>query len=217
MSGSGSSGPEKAKQSSVSCAMTRSLTVAGATGTACLSSRSAIASISLRSTTGTRACGNALSEATATMCGSSGWISGLPLAMRWISSLGKASRLKPSTSTRSTGDILPTSAGRSHSGCSRSSCRMAQRLADEMITSVAPAARWKKLILAGLVEVEAVMGVLERGHADAARDQARNELLDQRGFARPAPAGETDNAHVPLIAPYSKTPGREAGRFLIGV
>src|SRR6185437_10456007 len=111
------------------------------TGTACLSNKSAIASISLRSTTGTRAAGKALSEATATMCGSSGCISGLPLATRWISSLGKASRLKPSTSTRSTGDILPTSAARSHSGSSRNSCRIAQRLAEEMITSVAPAAR----------------------------------------------------------------------------
>ena len=114
-----------------------------------MSNKSAIASISLRSTTGTLACGNALSEATATICGSSGWISGLPLAMRWISSLGKASRLKPSTSTRSTGDILPTRAAMSHSGCSRSSCKMAQRLAEEMITSVAPAVRWKKLSLPG--------------------------------------------------------------------
>src|ERR1700688_1103768 len=48
-----------------------------------------------------------------------------------------------------------------------------------------------------------MMGVLERGHTDAARNQARNQLGNQRGFARAAPAGETDNAHG---SPYSKTP-----------
>jgi len=65
-------------------------------------------------------------------------------------------------------------------------------------------------ILAGLVEVEAVMGVLERGYADAARNQARNELGDQCGFARPASAGETDDAHGFLIA---KRPAARPGVF----
>src|SRR5450755_2753907 len=65
-------------------------------------------------------------------------------------------------------------------------------------------------ILAGLVEVETVMGVLERGYADAARDQARNELGDQRGFARPTPAGETDDTHGFLIA---KRPAARPGVF----
>src|SRR4029077_6724638 len=122
---------------------------AAPTATARLSNRSAMASMSLRSITGTFACANAMSDAIATICGSSGRMSGLPLASREIFSLGKASRLNPSTSTRSTGDIFATRPRRSHSGSSRSSCRMAQRVADEMITSVAPAARWKNESLPG--------------------------------------------------------------------
>ena len=50
----------------------RAVAAAELTGTACLSKRSAIASISLRSTTGRFVFGKATSEATATMCGSSG-------------------------------------------------------------------------------------------------------------------------------------------------
>ena len=68
----------------------------------------------------------------------------------------------------------------------------------------------EEAVLAGLVEVETVMGVLERGYADAARDQARDELLDQSGFARPTPAGETDDAHGSLIA---KRPAARPGVF----
>src|SRR5262245_322392 len=45
---------------------------AAPTGAARFSNSSAIASTSLRSMTGTFACGNAMSEAIATMCGSSG-------------------------------------------------------------------------------------------------------------------------------------------------
>ena len=63
-------------------------------------------------------------------------------------------------------------------------------------------------VLARLVEVEAVMRVLDRRHPAAARDQARQRLGDQRGLARAAPAGESDDAHGLchglLIA---KTPG----------
>ena len=55
-------------------------------------------------------------------------------------------------------------------------------------------------ILARLIEVEAVMRMLERGHPQAPRDQARQRLGDQRGLARSAPAGEADDAHGVLIA-----------------
>ena len=91
----GSSGPENAKQSSVSCAITRSASrrPAGRNGAACWISRSTIRSMSSRSTTGTCAFGSGVSEAMATMCGSAGCSSGLPLALRWTSSFGKASRL----------------------------------------------------------------------------------------------------------------------------
>src|SRR5262249_52121401 len=53
-----------------------------ATGTARASIRSATASTSSSATTGTRACGTGASDATATMCGSSGWSDGLPTAAR---------------------------------------------------------------------------------------------------------------------------------------
>src|SRR6185437_16345706 len=41
-----------------------------------------------------------------------------------------------------------------------------------------------------------MMRMLERPHAHAARGQARDRLGDQRGLARPAPAGKPDDAHV---------------------
>src|SRR5262249_11795679 len=78
----------------------QALRIAAATlcnGAACCNSTSAMVDTSSRPTTGTLACGNAMSEAIATICGSSGAMSGLPFAARWISSFGKASRLKPST------------------------------------------------------------------------------------------------------------------------
>src|SRR4029077_18073893 len=55
-------------------------------------------------------------------------------------------------------------------------------------------------ILARLIQIETVIGVLERGRFDSARDQARNQLGNTRGFAQAAPTGETDNSHGPLIA-----------------
>ena len=48
---------------------------------------------------------------------------------------------------------------------------------------------------ARLIEVETVMGMLERGNATAASDQARQHLGDERRLAGSAPAGEADDAH----------------------
>ncbi len=56
--------------------------IAASIGTACFKSRSQMTSISFRSTTGTFACGSATSAAIATMRGSSGCSSGLPLSLR---------------------------------------------------------------------------------------------------------------------------------------
>ena len=53
-----------------------------AIGAACRIRMSTIRSTSSRSRTGTRACGNGASDATATIAGSSGWSSGLPSAAR---------------------------------------------------------------------------------------------------------------------------------------
>src|SRR6185503_13774747 len=61
-------------------------------------------------------------------------------------------------------------------------------------------------VLARLVEVEAVMRVLERRDAQAPRRQTRNELRDQGGFAGTAPAGQADDAHAAYIGRFTTSP-----------
>src|SRR6266567_3914536 len=53
-------------------------------------------------------------------------------------------------------------------------------------------------ILAGLVDVEGVVGVLERRHSKTTRNDAWDHFGNERGLARAAPAGEADNAHAAL-------------------
>jgi hypothetical protein len=53
-------------------------------------------------------------------------------------------------------------------------------------------------ILARLIDVKAVMGVLERRYLQATRDQSRDDLAQQSCLAGAAPAGDTDNAHGSL-------------------
>ena len=53
-------------------------------------------------------------------------------------------------------------------------------------------------ILARLVDVEAVVGVLERRYLKAARDDAGNDFGEERGLAGAAPAREADDAHAAL-------------------
>src|SRR5437588_6532648 len=55
-------------------------------------------------------------------------------------------------------------------------------------------------ILAGLVDVEGVMGVLERRHRESPRDEAGDHPGEERGLAGTAPAGEADDAHGDMIA-----------------
>src|SRR5262249_13216074 len=50
-------------------------------------------------------------------------------------------------------------------------------------------------ILAGLVDVEGMVGVLEGRDLQAPPHEAGDHLGEQRGFARAAPAGEADDAH----------------------
>ncbi len=85
--------------------------------------------------------------------------------------------------------------------------RKALRRADDHLGRAGGAVHER--VLARLVEVEAVVRVLERRDALAARDQARQHLGDQRGLARAAPAGEPDDAHLAVHgASYiAKTPG----------
>jgi hypothetical protein len=53
-------------------------------------------------------------------------------------------------------------------------------------------------ILSGLIDVEGVMGVLERRYLKAARDETGNDFGEERGLSGAAPAGEADNAHAAL-------------------
>src|SRR5215831_4461004 len=54
-------------------------------------------------------------------------------------------------------------------------------------------------ILARLVGVELMMRVLDGRKFQAALDQHRDHLGDQRGLAGAAPASEADNAHADII------------------
>ena len=68
-------------------------------------------------------------------------------------------------------------------------------------------------ILAGLVEVEAVMGVLERGHADAARESgAGSALVISVVLPDPLQPARPMMRMASLIA---KRPACEAGRLFI--
>src|SRR3989441_5417436 len=51
-------------------------------------------------------------------------------------------------------------------------------------------------ILARLVDVEAVMRVLDHRYPETALDETRDELLDQGGLAASRPSGETEDLHV---------------------
>src|SRR5262249_29586556 len=53
-------------------------------------------------------------------------------------------------------------------------------------------------ILARLVDVEAMMGVLERRYFEPPCDDAGDDLSKERGLAGAAPAGEADDAHAAL-------------------
>ena len=47
-----------------------------------------------------------------------------------------------------------------------------------------------------MVDVEAMVGVLDQRDAQAGRRQARNQILQQRGLARAGIAGEPEYFHV---------------------
>src|SRR3954468_117208 len=51
-------------------------------------------------------------------------------------------------------------------------------------------------VLAGLVDVEAVVRVLDERNLDPMLREARDQLLDQRGFAAARPAGEAEGFHA---------------------
>src|SRR5262245_20090125 len=61
-------------------------------------------------------------------------------------------------------------------------------------------------ILARLVDVEAVVGVLERRDRESPRDDAGDDFGEERGLARAAPAGEADDAHAALYSSPKRAP-----------
>ncbi len=70
-------------------------------------------------------------------------------------------------------------------------------------------------ILAGTIEVEPVVGVLDDRHPPVARGEPRYQPLDQRGLAGARPTGETDDFHA--RAPACASPPRaRGGRSIAG-
>src|SRR4051812_33128081 len=51
-------------------------------------------------------------------------------------------------------------------------------------------------VLARLVDIEAVVGVLDERNLDPMLREARDQLLDERGFAAARPAGEAEGFHA---------------------
>src|SRR6185295_13276449 len=54
-------------------------------------------------------------------------------------------------------------------------------------------------ILARLVDVERVVGVLDERHAQPAADEARDQLLDERGLATSGPACKAEDLHTAIL------------------
>ena len=190
----GISGPANAKQSSVSCAITRLR--AGAAARPHASSRmSMIASVSSSETRGTRACGSVhvggdrhhvrivrvdqrLADARAIH---------LELGMRVaLVALDddEVDRGEPGEQLRQ--GELRRAAQLAHQG--ETVLRRHQHLGRSGHAVHVG-------ILAGLVHVERVVRVLERRDREAARRDRRDELGDERGLAGAAPAGQSDDAH----------------------
>src|SRR5260370_8450118 len=66
-------------------------------------------------------------------------------------------------------------------------------------------------ILALVVDVEAVVSVLDGGDPDPSLDQPRDQPGQQRGLSRPAPAGDADDAHAVNIASMRRHSGAPRG------
>ena len=67
-----------------------------------------------------------------------------------------------------------------------------------LIENYGRASSFIKGVFARLIHNEAMMGVLDGRDPVPARNEARDDPGEERGLARPAPAGEADDAHAPL-------------------
>ena len=133
------------------------------------------------------------SDATATMCGSSGAAAAICRARAMHFEFRKRIALETLDETRSTGVMC---ANRCRRGSARSSSRTswirAQRFGDATITSCAPAWRWRQESLPGLSKSKSSWACLRVETRRPRADEHRQHFLDQRGLAAAAPAGETE-------------------------
>src|SRR6185437_10193896 len=60
---------------------------------------------------------------------------------------------------------------------------------------VSPGGAVRPAVLAGLVDIEGMMGVLDRRDGEPARDQLRQEAHEEIGLAAAAPSRKTEDAH----------------------
>ena len=169
-----------------------------ASGAACRIRMSAMRSMSSRSTTGTRAAGSGASEAMATIAGSSGCRSGLPTRGAIDFELGMRLALVAFDQHEIDRAELLEQCGERGLGFAAQLMHERPTLgrADQHLGRAGHAMGVR--ILARLVDVEAVMGVLERRYLEPARDDAGDHFGEERGLAGAAPAGEADDAHAAL-------------------
>ena len=153
------------------------------------------ASMSSRSTTGTGASGSGTSDAIATIADRRGAAAACRPPRGGLRAWDAARACSPRPGRDRPARACQAARRASARRSPRSSCTSAQRPAEPTSTSVAPAMRWLCEVLAGLVDVELVMRVLEGRHREPARDQARDHLGEERGLAGAAPAREADDAH----------------------
>ena len=160
------------------------------------------------------------SVAMPTMCGSCGCSGGLPNSARYISSFGSGYALYPSTSARSQTAQPRQRVRQAEFG--RAAQLVHQRpprpRRDEHLAASGPPVA--VAVLAGLVDVEAVMRVLDQRNLDPARDQPGDHPLDQRRLARPRPSGEAEDAcrsaaHRPRPSVASATVSAPSARLTL--
>ena len=108
--------------------------------------------------------------------------------------------LNPSTITRSTRDRRVTRSRSIGSGCPRNSCISAQRWALETSTLGRAGQPMRMGILAGLIDVEAVMRVLDRRDGPPACDQSRRSFASN--VVLPLPLHPASPITLTIIPPW---------------
>ena len=175
------------------------------------SAQSAMIAGSFSGNTGRSHPASAASAATATMSARPGQIGGRPRVGRWTSILGCGLALNPSTSTRSTGasrvsrsDSLRLVAA--HFVHQRPAGAAANQHLGGAGLAMAPG------ILAGLVQVEAVMGMLDGRDRHAAGHEQPHQRNQQSGLAAARPARQAKHLQGPARRGAARDHSRTARR-----